>query len=59
MHTNKQSVGEMLNEKTVKTTIRRFYHKGFIDNSDNADEVVKRYLISEKRRPDSDQKQQY
>ena len=55
LHNNKQPVYEILNESAVKTTIQTLYDKGLFDNYDNADEVLKDYLlfeVDERRRPD-------
>ena len=54
---NKQSVEEILIEKTVKTTIQLRYARGLFDtyNHGNAHEVLKDYLLNEvndRRRPD-------
>ena len=54
---NKQSVEEILIEKTVKTTIQVLYDRGLFDtcNHGNAHEVVKAYLlfeVNDRRRPD-------
>ena len=40
---------EVLIQRAVKTTYQMFYHKGFFDNYDNADEVSK-FLFFEKHR---------
>ena len=49
---NKQSVEEILNQRAVKTTIQILYDKGLFDNSANAEEVLKDFLFTTRRRPD-------
>ena len=55
MRNDKQS--EEAIERAVKTTIQNLCDKGLFDKHDNADEVLKNYLLideaNEKRRPDS------
>ena len=51
---NKQSVEEVLIERTVKTTIQILYDKGLIYNFDKSDNVLKDYLFVENRRLDFD-----
>ena len=48
----KQSVEELLIQKGVKTTIQILYDEGLIDNFANADEVLKDFMFTTKRRPD-------
>jgi len=43
---------EILIGRTRKTTIQILYDNGFFDNYDNANEVMKDYLLVERRRPD-------
>ena len=49
---NKQSVEEILVQKTVKTTIQILYDKRLFDNYANADKVLKDFLFTTRRRPD-------
>ena len=49
---NKQSVEEVLIQRAVKTTIQILYDKGLFDNFQNADEVLKDFLFTTRRRPD-------
>ena len=49
---NKQSVEEILVQRAVKTTIQILYDKGFIDNFQNAEEVLKDFLFVTRRRGD-------
>ena len=51
MFNNKQSEEEILIERAVKT-IQIQYDTGLFDNYDIADEVLKNYLLSQRRRPD-------
>ena len=51
MHSNKKSEEEVLNERAVKTTLQIIYDKRLFEKYDNADEVLKKYLLSERRRP--------
>ena len=55
----KQTDDEILIGKAVKATIQILYDKGLFHNYDNADEVLKNYLITdednERRRPDSEE----
>ena len=48
----KQSVEEVLIQKAVKTTIQILYDEGFFDNFANADEVLKDFMFTTRRRPD-------
>ena len=53
---NKQSVEDILIQRAVKMTIQILYDKGLFDNYANADEVIKDFLFTTRRRPDlSDQ----
>ena len=49
---NKQSVEEILIQRAVKTTIQILYDKGLFDNFQNAQEVLKDFLFTTRRRPD-------
>ena len=49
---NKQSVEEDFTQRAVKTTIQIFYDEGLFDAFPNADEVLKKVLFVERRRPD-------
>ena len=49
---NKQSVEEVLVQRTVKTTIQILYDKRLFDNVQNSEELLKDFLSSTKRRPD-------
>ena len=49
---NKQSVEEILIQRAVKTTIQILYDKGLFDNYANAEEVLKDFLFTTRRRPD-------
>ena len=53
---NKQNVEDILFQRAVKTTNQILYDKGLFDNFQNADEVLKDFLFTTRRRPDlSDQ----
>ena len=49
---NKQSVEEILIQRAVKTTIQILYDKGLFNNFQNAQEVLKDFLFTTRRRPD-------
>ena len=49
---NKQSAEEILVQRAVKTTIQILYDRGIFDNSQNAEEVPKDFLLTTRRRPD-------
>ena len=49
---NKQSVEEILVQRAVKTTIQIFYDRGLFDNFQNAEELLKEFLFTTRRRPD-------
>ena len=49
---NKQSVEDILIQKSIKTTIQILYDKGLFDNYANASEVLKDFLFTTRRRPD-------
>ena len=55
IHSNKQTVEEVLFERALKATLQILYDKGLFDNYDNADAVFKDYLpfeVNEGCRPD-------
>ena len=53
---NKQNIEDILIQRAVKTTIQILYDKGLFDNFQNAEEVLKDFLFTTRRRPDlSDQ----
>ena len=49
---NKQNVGKILIQRAVKMTIQLFYDKGLFDKYDNADKVLKDFLLVRRRRGD-------
>ena len=49
---NKQSVGEVLNQKYVKTTIQILYDKGLLDKYQNTDKVLRDFLFITRRKFD-------
>ena len=49
---NKQSVEDILIQRAVKTTIQILYDRGLFDNFQNAEEVLKDFLFTTRRRPD-------
>ena len=49
---NKQNVEEILVQRAVKTKIQILYDKGLFDKFQNADEVLKDFLFTTRRRPD-------
>ena len=49
---NKQNVEGILIQRAVKTTIQILYDRGLFDNFQNAEEVLKDFLFTTKRRPD-------
>ena len=49
---NKQSFEEILIQRAVKTTIQILYDKDLFDNFQNAQEVLKDFLFTTRRRPD-------
>ena len=49
---NKQSVEDILIQRTVKTTIQILYDKGLFDNFQNADKVLEDFLFTTRRRGD-------
>ena len=48
LQNNKQSIGGILFERALKTNIKLLYDKEFIENYDDADELIKKYLVIEK-----------
>ena len=49
---NKQSVGDILVQRAVKTTIQILYDKGLFDIFQNADKVLEDFLFTTRRRGD-------
>ena len=49
---NKQAVLDVLIQRAVKTTIQILYDRGLFDNFQNAEEVLKDFLFTTRRRPD-------
>ena len=49
---NKQSVEKILIQRAVKTTMQILYDKGFFDIFQNADEILKDFLFTTRRRGD-------
>ena len=49
---DKQNVEEVLIQRAVKTTIQILYDRGLFDNFQNAEEVLKDFLFTTRRRPD-------
>ena len=49
---DKQNVEDILIQRAVKTTIQILYDRGLFDNSQNAEEVLKDFLFTTRRRPD-------
>ena len=50
----KQNIEEILIQRAVKTTIQILYDRGLFDNFQNAEEVLKDFLFTTRRRPDSE-----
>ena len=48
---NKQNVEDILIQRVVKTTIQILYDKGLFDKFQNAEEVLKDFLFTTRRRP--------
>ena len=48
---NKQNVEDILIQRAVKTTIQILYGTGLFDNFQNAEEVLKDFLFTTRRRP--------
>ena len=51
---NKQNVEDILIQRAVKTTIQILYDRGLFDNFQNAEEVLKDFLFTTRRRGDSE-----
>ena len=49
---NKQNVEDILIQRAVKTTLQILYDRGLFDNFKNAEEVMKDFLFTTRRRPD-------
>ena len=49
---NKQNVEDILIQRAVKTTIQVLYDRALFDNFRNAEEVLKDFLFTTRRRPD-------
>ena len=49
---NKQNVEDILIQRAVKTTIQILYDRGLFDNFQNAEEVLKDFLFTTRRRRD-------
>ena len=49
---NKQNIEDILIERAVKTTIQILYNRGLFDNFQNAEEVLKDFLFTTRRRLD-------
>ena len=49
---DKQNVEDILIQRAVKTTIQILYDMGLFDNFQNAEEVLKDFLFTTRRRPD-------
>ena len=49
---NKQNVEDILIQRAVKTTIQILYDRGLFDNFQIAEEVLKDFLFTTRRRPD-------
>ena len=49
---SKQSVKENLIQRDVKTTIQKLYDEGLFHKFQNADKVLKDFLLTTRRRPD-------
>ena len=49
---NKQNVEDILIQGAVKTTLQILYDRGLFDNFQNAEEVLKDFLFTARRRPD-------
>ena len=52
LQNNKQNAEDILIQRAVKTTIQILYDKGLFDNFQNADEVLKDFLFTTRRRED-------
>ena len=49
---DKQNVEDILIQRAVKTTIQILYDRGLFDNFQNAEEVLRDFLFTTRRRPD-------
>ena len=49
---NKQNVEDIVVQRAVKTTIQILYDRGLFDNFQYAEEVLKDFLFTTRRRPD-------
>ena len=49
---DKQNVEDILSQRVVKTTIQILYDRGLFDTFQNAEEVLKDFLFTTRRRPD-------
>ena len=49
---DKQNVEDILIQRAVKITIQILYDRGLFDNFQNAEEVLKDFLFTTRRRPD-------
>ena len=49
---NKQNTEKILIQRAVKTTFQILYDRGLFDNFQNAEEVLKDFLFTTRRRPD-------
>ena len=49
---DKKNVEDILIQRAVKTTIQILYDRGLFDNFQNAEEVLKDFLFTTRRRPD-------
>ena len=52
LQNNKQNLEYLLIQRAVKTTIQILYDMGLFDNFQNAEEVLKEFLFTTRRRPD-------
>ena len=52
LHYGKQSIEQNLIQKAVKMTLQILYDKSLFDNFQNAEEVLKDFIFSTRRRPD-------
>ena len=56
---SKQNVEDILFQRAVKTTIQILYDKGLLDKFQNAEEVLKDFLFTTRRRPDLSEENTY
>ena len=49
---DKQNIEDLSIQRAVKTTIQILYDRGLFDNFQNAEEVLKDFLFTTRRRPD-------